>query len=68
MARAEGSTVITEQGMDPLKEECVFMHIKAGEELVHRAEHIAPGGGFPVLGEFVTSAFLLSNFGQKVCF
>lgn len=67
MVRAEGSTVIIEQGMDPLKEEYVVKQIKAGE-LVHRAGHIAPGGGFPVFGELVTSAFLLSNFGQKVCF
>lgn len=46
MIRAEGSTVITEQGMGPVKEEYVVMQIKAGEELVRRAGHIAAGGDF----------------------
>lgn len=68
MIRAEGSTVITEQGMGPVKEEYVVMQIKAGEELVHRAGHIAAGGGFLIFGEVVTLVFLLCDFGQKLCF
>lgn len=65
MVRAEGSTVVIEQGMDPLKEEYVVMQIYAGEELVHRAGHIACGGEFPVFGELETSALFTVQFWPK---
>lgn len=40
--------------------------LKAGEQLLHRAGHIAAGGIFLIVEKLVTVAFLLCDFGQKV--
>lgn len=66
MNKAKGSTVIIQQGTCPLEKKEYVIQLKAGEELVHRAEHIAVGQLFLIFGELVTLAFLLCDFGQKV--
>lgn len=52
--------------MGPLGKEYVVTQLKAGEQLLHRAGHIAVGGIFLIFEKFVTVAFLLCDFGQKV--
>lgn len=52
--------------MGPLGKEYVVTQLKAGEQLLHRAGHIAAGGIFLIVEKLVTVAFLLCDFGQKV--
>ena len=52
--------------MGPLRNEYVVTQLKAGEQLPHRAGHMAVGGVFLIFEKLVTLAFLLCDFGQKV--
>lgn len=64
-AWVKGSTVIVQQGTGPLEKEYVVMQLKAGEQLVQRAGHVAVRRLFLTFGEPVTLAFLLRFLAKR---